>query len=189
MADVVDRALVAQKVGRLEAALGGICEQLAHINWLAVEPDARRSVPDLCRQTRADFQRVAGHVERFCLAYQPGGRRTREDARLLGIACSQLLDMQVVALDVHLGALSLLPSVEGDDLEYLRGVIQAAESVFSSHTALVQSALGTTGPDLVQLDELCWTSPGAVAAHQVFLRLSSTEFPEFKVRVLAQVPG
>jgi len=187
MAGAEDRALVAQKVDWLEAALGVIHEQLVHIGWLALEPDARRSVPDLCRQTYADFQRVAGQVEQFYLAHQPGSEDAQDDVFLLGTTCSHLLDVQVVALDVHLEALSLLPSVEGVDLDYLQGVIRTAQSVFSSHASVVQWALDWTGPYLGVFEESGWT--GLMDAHEVFMRLSGTEFPEFRARILAQVAG
>ena len=186
MAGATGRVLVTQKVDCLEAALGVIHELLDHIGWLAVEPDARRSVPDLSRQTYADFLRVADQVEQFHLAYQPRSPDVPDDALLLGIVCSHLLDMQVVALDTFLGALPLLPFVEGADLDYLRGVIQTAESVYSSHVSFVRSALERTGPDLVAFEEFCWTGPGSAAAHDVFMRLSGIEFPEFEARVLAQ---
>ena len=186
MAEATGRALVAQKVDWLEAALGAIHELLAHIGWMAVEPGARRSVPDLSRQANAEFLRVADHVEQFNHAYQSRSGDDHDDAHLLGIVCSHLLDMQVVALDVYLGALSLLPSVSGADLDYLRGVIRTAESVYSSHVSSVRSALECTGSDLVAFEELCWTGPGAAASHEVFMRLSGSEFPEFEARILAR---
>jgi hypothetical protein len=181
-----DRARVIERVTWLEGGLRVNSELQFHLRFLAAERDGRAAVHDLYRQAGVELRRVAGHVEQFCFVYQPSNQKIHKDALQLGMACTQLLDMQIVALDLCLGGLSLLRSVDGDDFEYLLGVIRTAESVFSSHVSFVRSVLRCERPELLAFQERYRTGGGAAAPPEEFLSLYRAGFPEFRRRVLMQ---
>ena len=183
-----DRARAIERVTWLEGGLRVNHELQFHLRFLVAERGGQSAVHDLYRQAGTELRHVAGHVEQFCCVYQPSNQRIHKDALQLGMACTQLLDMQIVALDLCLGGLSLLPSVDGDDLEYLLGVIRTAESVFSSHVSFVRSVLRSERSELLAFQERYRTGGGAATPPEEFLSLYRAGFPEFRRRVLMPAP-
>jgi len=182
-----DRAMVTETVNRFQSSLEVTYELLFKIqDLLATEGEARQAIPDLYRQAQANLERDAGAIEYFRSVYAPGNRKINWDALMLGSTCATLIAIQIVSLNLFLEALSIASLVEGEDLDYLRTVVQSAEMVFSSHVSFVRSALRCTGLDIPAFSEVYRTGPGAAQAHEEFENLYSTEFPAFKARTMAQ---
>ncbi len=182
-----------QKRGALTSRVDDLERRLS-LTYVVVEELAECLIHDqvagersdeLYRQARRHLEPIATEVGSLATTFWLGNSyvKAAADVALRGTMVSVFMGAQVVALDVTLDAMALVGRAEGPDEDFLRTTIQACTDVYTTHAAMVDSALRADIESLTLMRQVYGTDPDGAAA--AFSQLVD-DFKLVKDRMLAR---
>lgn len=170
----------------IEAKLDVVNRRVSRlIDLMATEGEERSQIPEVYESARSELQAVALEVNQMHDEYKDNPK-LGSGVSLLAGNCWRFSAKQVTALNMTLDALMISGIAEDEDLDYLREVIGACESVFTTHHQMVMSTLVANTAALIAMTQLYDSDPGRPSA--AFDSLAET-FAQEKARIMGAAPG
>jgi len=149
------RKALVTTVDELEATLADCANRIMETNGVLVGGDLDLEwISQRLDVVRSQLTTVATKNTVLRGAYLPSTRRIQPAMRWLGIHCSRFIAVQTSALGGIVDVLTVTGGAEGEDLEYLRNIVQFFEEAYEEHRKLTALALSEEGEAGAALDAL-----------------------------------